>query len=78
MSWSLVVACNSTVVLEVNLLRSVEVKKALDIVVQKGAKSAAIAYNAGIDVCRSDLIVFAHQDIYLPEGWAEKLEKFIG
>lgn len=77
MSWSLVVASNSTAVLEANLLRSVEIKKALDIVVQKGAKSAAIAYNAGIDVCRSELIIFAHQDIYLPEGWAENLQKCV-
>lgn len=78
MSWSLIVASNSHAVLESNLLGSVEVKKALEIVVQKGAKSAAIAYNAGIDACRSDLIVFAHQDVYFAEGWAENLEIFIG
>lgn len=77
MSWSLVVACSSTAVLEANLLGSVEVRKAVDIAVQKGSKSTAIAYNAGMDACRSDLIVFAHQDIYLPKGWAQHFEKSV-
>jgi len=45
-----------------------------EILVQKNFSSAALAYNDAIERAESDLIVFCHQDILLPEGWLRKLE----
>jgi len=37
--------------------------------------SASKAYNAGIDQASNDLIVFAHQDVFLPESWIADLRR---
>jgi hypothetical protein len=37
--------------------------------------SASKAYNAGIDQAGNDLIVFAHQDVFLPESWIADLRR---
>jgi hypothetical protein len=37
--------------------------------VERGAPSAAIAANRGLDATDADVIVFTHQDVYLPPGW---------
>ena len=39
----------------------------------RGFASAGAAYNAGIRQAAGDLLVFAHQDVYLPEGWDQRL-----
>jgi len=44
------------------------------IIVQEGFSSAAIAYNDAIDRAKTDLIVFAHQDVYFPDDWLANLE----
>ena len=36
--------------------------------------SASIAYNAGLDATTARICVFAHQDVYLPLGWEERLK----
>jgi hypothetical protein len=38
---------------------------------QRGFQSAAAAFNSGIDAAHNDLVVFCHQDILLPAGWAD-------
>lgn len=73
MSWSLVVAVNSDEVLRENLLRSGEADYAKEISIQRNASNAATAYNAGMRECTGDVVVFAHQDVFLPAGWAKKL-----
>jgi len=45
------------------------------IIVQDGFPSAAIAYNDAIEKAGTDLIVFAHQDVYFPEDWLENLRR---
>lgn len=45
-----------------------------EIIKQTGFCSAAQAYNDAIDRCSNDLIIFAHQDLFLPETWAYHLE----
>jgi hypothetical protein len=35
----------------------------------RNCRSAAEAYNRGIDETDADIIVFAHQDVYLPQHW---------
>jgi hypothetical protein len=39
--------------------------------------SASKAYNAAIEKAGNDLIVFTHQDMYLPETWITSLEESI-
>jgi len=73
MNWSLVVAVNSEEVLQGNLLRSTESTLANEIVILRQKKNASAAYNEGLAKSTGDVIVFAHQDVYLPPGWADQL-----
>lgn len=43
------------------------------LIVKRGYKSAASAYNDGLDCADADIVIFAHQDVYLPLGWDKKL-----
>jgi hypothetical protein len=45
------------------------------IIVQEGFSSAALAYNDAIDRAQTDLIVFAHQDVYFPDRWLADLDR---
>jgi len=45
------------------------------IIVQEGFSSAALAYNDAIDRAQTDLIVFAHQDVYFPDTWLGDLDR---
>ncbi len=45
------------------------------IIVQEGFSSAAAAYNDAIEKANTDLIVFAHQDVYFPEDWLGDLDR---
>lgn len=78
MTWSLVVAVNSDDLLHNNLLRSGEADSAKEIVVQRDAVNIGKAYNAGLAECTADIVVFAHQDVYLPAGWSKNLHHTIG
>jgi len=62
-------ASNSDEVLNANLLRSPAVQVPGALHVERGAPSAAIAANRGLDATSADVIVFLHQDVYLPPGW---------
>lgn len=73
--WSLVVAANNEAVLSGNLLRSPEIGEARALIVQEGYISAGTAYNDGIERAESDIVVFAHQDVYLPPGWTKNFQQ---
>jgi hypothetical protein len=45
------------------------------IIVQEGFSSASISYNDAIDRAETDLIVFAHQDVYFPKQWLSDLDR---
>ena len=45
--------------------------------VERGAASAAIAYNRALDATDADIVVFAHHDVYLPKGWDSVLTRRI-
>ncbi len=45
------------------------------IIIKSNYQSAALAYNPAIDEAENDLIMFVHQDIYLPETWFSDLRK---
>ena len=71
------VAVNDHDVLRKNLYRSPGLldDANLEILTKEGFASAALAYNSAIDEARNDIIVFVHQDIYLPETWLPSLKE---
>lgn len=71
-----VAAVNDEEVLENNLKRSPIIAEGLvPLDCYRGARSAAEAYNQGIDNTSAEILIFAHQDVFFPEGWDEWLEK---
>jgi hypothetical protein len=48
-----------------------------EIIIQRGFISASTAYNSAIKISINDLVVFAHQDVILPESWVSRLEESI-
>lgn len=76
-TWSLVVAANAKEVLESNLLRSREIETANEVRVHWNADRASRAYNQELRRCTGDVVVFAHQDVFLPTGWVDSLASSI-
>lgn len=73
--WSLVVAVNNEQVLQKNLLASPSIDGRCQIITKRGFPCTGKAYNAGIADARHEIIVLAHQDIYLPQDWIINLER---
>jgi len=48
-----------------------------EILIKENFKSASAAYNSAIDDASNDVIIFVHQDIYLPETWFPDLRRAI-
>jgi hypothetical protein len=70
-----VVAVNDRRVLEENLLASTCVHAPHEVLIQEGFPSAALAYNDALLKATNNLIVFVHQDVFLPETWIGQLEE---
>lgn len=69
-----VAAVNDEAVLEGNLLRSPMLARPdVRFHPRRGFTSASRAYDDALTDCTSDLVVFAHQDVYLPSGWEQRL-----
>ena len=68
-------AVNNQAVLKSCLLSSPDVLSASEVLLQTGHASAARAYNEAIETARTDIIVLAHQDLYLPEGWITSVQR---
>lgn len=69
---AVIAAVNDDAILERNLARSrIVVDGQAPLLTYRGCASAAEAYNRGLSETegRADILVFAHQDVYLPEGW---------
>ena len=73
--FAVVSAVNNETILASNLQRSPFIANgSVDLVGQRGYPSAALAYSQeGLSAIESDIIVFAHQDVYLPLGWDRRL-----
>lgn len=71
-----VVAVNDRKILEQNLLASACLQGAHqhEVLVQENYPSAALAYNAGLRRAKNELVVFIHQDVFLPERWLTQLK----
>lgn len=75
-SMTLACASHSDTILSENLLRSPEVVSgALPCHIESGAASASVAYNRALDATGADVVIFAHHDVYLPEGWQTLLAR---
>ena len=73
-SIAVVAAVNDDKVLRNNLEASPMLSEGrVPLIVERGHQSAAKAYNAGLDRVAADIVIFAHQDVYLPRGWDRKL-----
>lgn len=73
-SLAVVAAVNDDEVLAANLAASPCLRnEEIPLVIERGRDSAGQAYNAGLDRTTAEIVVFAHQDVYLPRGWEQKL-----
>lgn len=72
-----VVAVNNLEVLKRNLLASpcLQGETGHQILVQENYGSAAAAYNEGLRKAVNNVVVFLHQDLFLPRAWLAQLEK---
>lgn len=72
-----VVAVNNREIFENNLLASPCLRRAHahEVVVQEQFVSATKAYNDALRRSSNDLIVFCHQDVYLPDAWPSDLKR---
>jgi hypothetical protein len=70
-----VVAVNNRELFDANFLASPCLREphGHQILVQENFASAAKAYNDAIERSMNDLIVFCHQDVFLPEPWLSEL-----
>ena len=73
--WTLIVAVNHEDVLQSTLLRSPDVDDRCQLVLKRSYSTAGQAYNAGIAEAKNEVLVFAHQDVYLPQGWLSRLRR---
>jgi hypothetical protein len=71
--WSLVVAVNDDQVLNSTLLASPAIDANCELIVRRGFITAGAAYNSGLAEASNDIVVFAHQDVYLPATWLKNL-----
>jgi hypothetical protein len=71
-----VIAVNNRDLFEQNFLASPCLRQLRDhqLLVQEKFRSAAKAYNDAIDRAQSDLIVFCHQDVLLPDTWPSQFQ----
>lgn len=74
---TIVVAVNDDVVFADNLLTSpcIQGRHPHEILVQRGFPAASLAYNDAIDRSGNDLLLFCHQDVFLPASWAGGLKR---
>ncbi len=72
-SVSLAAAVNNDSVLQSNLLRSPDLSCFQSTHYQRGFASAAMAYNPILDAAISPVVVFLHQDVFLPRGCFNQL-----
>ncbi len=73
--FTFIVAGNNDSILKTNFLNSplFRRKSRHQIIIQRGFQNAGNAYNDGIRQSENDIMVFSHQDLFLPERWDEKL-----
>jgi len=75
---SYIIAVNNHKICRANALASPDLHtNETEIILRCDFPSASLAYNNAIDNAEHDLMVFIHQDVYLPQGWSERLQAII-
>lgn len=74
-SLTLVSAITDWEVLRENLLASpcLHTDRPLQFIFKQGYSAAGLAYNEALEAARHDLVIFVHQDVYLPEQWLDQV-----
>lgn len=73
-----VAAVNDDTVLAHNLMRSpLLARPGVTLQLQRGFASATLAYRSALQRCAQDVVVFVHQDVYLPDRWEDALHRNI-
>ena len=73
-SFSVIAAVNDEILLGANLAASPCIADGrVELIVEREHPSASIAYNAGMHKATGSVLVFAHQDVYLPFDWDQRL-----
>lgn len=74
LSLTFVAAVNNIETLNGSLLKSPCLQTGEhQLLITHGASSAAEAYNKAFEEATGDILVFLHQDVWLPEGWSKVL-----
>jgi hypothetical protein len=75
--FTIAAAVNDMQVLHRNLYRSPGLRPGTknQLIIKRDFPSASLAYNSVIDEAENDIIVFAHQDVYLPATWFADLNR---
>lgn len=78
--YSFVVAANDRGVLNKNLLASPCLGKDSphEVLILEGYSSAPCAYNRGLEQSKNEVVVFVHQDVYLPHEFVPSVELALG
>lgn len=72
--FSIAAAVNDQAILAGCLKRSPDIVSGdLPLRIYEDYPSAARALNAGLDESAAPIVIFAHQDVYLPKGWLQRL-----
>jgi hypothetical protein len=75
--FTIVVCVNNDDVLQKNLLLSPGILNGgrNQLSIRRHFSSASLAYNSAVDESANDIIIFVHQDVYLPDTWFEDLKR---
>jgi hypothetical protein len=78
LDWCCIAAVNNPDILASNLAASRDLQaEPFRLHVQFDAPSCSIAYRRGLVESDAEIVVFAHQDVYLPDGWVGLLSQRI-
>jgi hypothetical protein len=75
-TFTIAVSVNNEKVLQENLLLSPGILNGTghQLIFKRNFTSASLAYNSAIEDAEHDIVIFVHQDIYLPHTWFADLE----
>jgi hypothetical protein len=71
--YALIAAVNDRAIFESSLAASPDTRT-VPVYPMEGFTAASRAYNAGMNVSTEDMLIFVHQDVYLPPGWMDALK----
>jgi hypothetical protein len=76
-NYTFAVAVNNMEILQKNLFLSPGLQDGHkhQVLIKENYPSASLAYNSAIDEAENEIIIFIHQDVYLPETWFSDISR---